>query len=73
MNVKPVSYTHLDVYKRQGYIPTRKPENQESLKDASSVEPLSIPVSYTHLDVYKRQVFGVTKNYNRIKKFCLKK
>ena len=42
----PVSYTHLDVYKRQGntrhkaqYIP----------------EKGAVPVSYTHLDVYKRQ------------------
>ena len=38
----PVSYTHLDVYKRQPYsccVPGMKPGT----------------VSYTHLDVYKRQ------------------
>ena len=60
----PVSYTHLDVYKRQGY-------------DGSSVGAHAVrgqgirrggrwcttgitwrSVSYTHLDVYKRQRFG---------------
>ena len=52
----PVSYTHLDVYKRQGqdrfpvhaggfdlYLPRQHRRHTE-------------PVSYTHLDVYKRQV-----------------
>ena len=41
--LQTVSYTHLDVYKRQG----------------SSERPWPIyttPVSYTHLDVYKRQL-----------------
>ena len=40
-----VSYTHLDVYKRQGFtsvIPHVEQQERES-------------VSYTHLDVYKRQ------------------
>ena len=51
----PVSYTHLDVYKRQpahrkGYIPAG---SFHSLK--SSPVAAGIPVSYTHLDVYKRQ------------------
>ena len=40
----PVSYTHLDVYKRQN----------EYLKNQLS----HISVSYTHLDVYKRQTLG---------------
>ena len=49
-NRGPVSYTHLDVYKRQlfwfiGF----------SLTSAANVRTLA-PVSYTHLDVYKRQV-----------------
>ena len=43
-----VSYTHLDVYKRQ------------TLAAAITILVLAflivyIPVSYTHLDVYKRQ------------------
>ena len=38
--LQPVSYTHLDVYKRQ---------------DFNRVPTSYIPVSYTHLDVYKRQ------------------
>ena len=45
--VAPVSYTHLDVYKRQG---------QRSPLRASPSAPSARPVSYTHLDVYKRQV-----------------
>ena len=41
-----VSYTHLDVYKRQGLIDSEK----------AMVRFLNlITVSYTHLDVYKRQ------------------
>ena len=59
-----VSYTHLDVYKRQSW---------ERLPDVASPTPATChpgeestiprlpawtywPVSYTHLDVYKRQV-----------------
>ena len=42
----PVSYTHLDVYKRQRYpgTPPQPPPDRAR------------PVSYTHLDVYKRQL-----------------
>ena len=39
----PVSYTHLDVYKRQPLVRTLQ-------------RAWPGPVSYTHLDVYKRQV-----------------
>ena len=50
---KPVSYTHLDVYKRQ----------EEKLVSGLHCEPETVKeemqatkaVSYTHLDVYKRQ------------------
>ena len=67
MRIRPVSYTHLDVYKRQGYN-----ENKLSkyvwgcialLLAAAYVPPAFgfvlpavVPVSYTHLDVYKRQL-----------------
>ena len=62
----PVSYTHLDVYKRQ----VRAINSYHSVKTAQilleKLEQLSVqiialqeqavsPVSYTHLDVYKRQ------------------
>ena len=48
---EPVSYTHLDVYKRQ-VSPLRKASDALLLDNSH----LSIsPVSYTHLDVYKRQ------------------
>ena len=59
----PVSYTHLDVYKRQLYTmgdiarcsigqPTDY-HNEELLYKLFGVN--AEPVSYTHLDVYKRQ------------------
>ena len=43
---RSVSYTHLDVYKRQ-------PWKTMSVK---TVQRCSTSVSYTHLDVYKRQL-----------------
>ena len=55
----PVSYTHLDVYKRQTlddihpqYLSFE--DSKESLKDGK-IDAAFIAVSYTHLDVYKRQ------------------
>ena len=53
---RPVSYTHLDVYKRQECGSFRSCANAGKRKAATSI----IPVSYTHLDVYKRQVEAVT-------------
>ena len=59
----PVSYTHLDVYKRQEYavqfgsvlsLYGAQPEDISGVI-LSCVVP-SMPVSYTHLDVYKRQL-----------------
>ena len=47
--VEPVSYTHLDVYKRQVNA-------FEDILEAVEHEAAGAPVSYTHLDVYKRQV-----------------
>ena len=66
----PVSYTHLDVYKRQAFLssllqlsPKRvvyiscNPVTQaRDLKSLTSHGYRVEPVSYTHLDVYKRQV-----------------
>ena len=57
---KPVSYTHLDVYKRQssgfGKCPdTVSCPHLQILLVQSVPHPTSAPVSYTHLDVYKRQ------------------
>ena len=62
----PVSYTHLDVYKRQVWCSVDLRDGNQAL-----IEPMSLEekveffkllvkvgfkaVSYTHLDVYKRQ------------------
>ena len=64
----PVSYTHLDVYKRQVQprveIPTffcgfcRKLHRQRPPLVFFGQLCYTIPVSYTHLDVYKRQSIG---------------
>ena len=67
-SLAPVSYTHLDVYKRQMYAGFLAGNTQIT---AASALVLSLgiaiqnfpegaiismpPVSYTHLDVYKRQ------------------
>ena len=49
----PVSYTHLDVYKRQDM---KKPEHALKAFIRFALAQGAITVSYTHLDVYKRQV-----------------
>ena len=55
---EPVSYTHLDVYKRQAVCSAAK-----AMKSALSIVQFQtggavpcVAVSYTHLDVYKRQL-----------------
>ena len=54
--VAAVSYTHLDVYKRQSrYHSERAISAPPKRPLTSTLIPLA-PVSYTHLDVYKRQV-----------------
>ncbi|RVU76022.1 arginase family protein [Pantoea dispersa] len=45
LTLTPVSYTHLDVYKRQDI----------DCLDPAHAPGTGTPVSYTHLDVYKRQ------------------
>ena len=61
---KAVSYTHLDVYKRQErrwihwmyikiFLELEKDSFRRSMKIVEVLK--QIPVSYTHLDVYKRQ------------------
>ena len=53
-----VSYTHLDVYKRQIMGKTTIEENlmKNGFHLSTVVGTSMMPVSYTHLDVYKRQV-----------------
>ena len=67
----PVSYTHLDVYKRQGMdklLEAKMPEGWVIVQALATVDATTYdlymnnmrammqePVSYTHLDVYKRQ------------------
>ena len=57
---KPVSYTHLDVYKRQTDSDLNTViinADKDLIKRAVSnlIQNSINPVSYTHLDVYKRQ------------------
>ena len=52
----PVSYTHLDVYKRQLLLNEVKSKLFKRTIQTVSYLP---PVSYTHLDVYKRQTYGI--------------
>ena len=50
---KAVSYTHLDVYKRQVYpLPRQRTVHRDH---PAPHERGHLPVSYTHLDVYNRQ------------------
>ncbi|QCD89886.1 hypothetical protein DEO72_LG4g838 [Vigna unguiculata] len=56
MSVRAVSYTHLDVYKRQ----TLECEMSKLQKGRT----MSVrAVSYTHLDVYKRQTLELAKKW----------
>ena len=58
-NIDPVSYTHLDVYKRQGFcnvIASHQCFSNQNGIGAVTAYCFHIPVSYTHLDVYKRPV-----------------
>ena len=50
-----VSYTHLDVYKRQPYFSATAFNFARMLHRVLRVPVGIISVSYTHLDVYKRQ------------------
>ena len=52
-DAEAVSYTHLDVYKRQSSDSTFVSRSRRSIRRSSGPSPNS--VSYTHLDVYKRQ------------------
>ena len=54
-----VSYTHLDVYKRQHYEYVKVGRRTFFHLDVVGW-PRVIPVSYTHLDVYKRQIYVKT-------------
>ena len=63
--VKAVSYTHLDVYKRQTCESAGRLEIRYRNPRKNTVKVLllmdsggSMAVSYTHLDVYKRQVYA---------------
>ena len=79
----PVSYTHLDVYKRQGlqclavvlndfeaFSARAAEEHDPQLCSCGAVggEDVGIPVSYTHLDVYKRQVI---KDPKLFREYCV--
>ena len=68
ISLDPVSYTHLDVYKRQDYDELERIGSVRSCRDyylfyanefnaiyAHYGQAAYAPVSYTHLDVYKRQ------------------
>ena len=59
VSIQAVSYTHLDVYKRQLLVSALvlkavSGATHESMMGVISIGGV-ISVSYTHLDVYKRQ------------------
>ena len=66
VNLIAVSYTHLDVYKRQAWCAgcRSKRQGRWALKGKEKVFKRRgyRPVSYTHLDVYKRQVLYMRQN-----------
>ena len=70
-----VSYTHLDVYKRQGIGSAQGADKAIEAVKLAVASPLletkingATPVSYTHLDVYKRQAYISVKI---LRHFCL--
>ena len=67
--ITPVSYTHLDVYKRQQYQEIELFDKLGLFSNGRIARdnlPEGVycydPVSYTHLDVYKRQLQRKTRN-----------
>ena len=61
---KPVSYTHLDVYKRQETSNGNVSMENVSFSYVPARKLIEGPVSYTHLDVYKRQ--GMNKSLGEV-------
>ena len=68
---RAVSYTHLDVYKRQLQRSTNELFGTGLLQHHYVQDPCCsgqdhcphpVPVSYTHLDVYKRQIINTAMN-----------
>ena len=57
----PVSYTHLDVYKRQVFLQSDHVDGDNRNIRITGFDQRTADeadaVSYTHLDVYKRQVY----------------
>ena len=64
----PVSYTHLDVYKRQGEGGVKLAEEVVRLCEQPNDSFTS--VSYTHLDVYKRQPVYQSHSRQRLSFGC---
>ena len=63
-----VSYTHLDVYKRQSlskFVANIKDAlaagDMKKAQEICDKQRGSVAVSYTHLDVYKRQILNRAK------------
>ena len=64
----PVSYTHLDVYKRQGLIGAGYKMTKSGGVLITVRNSDKGAVSYTHLDVYKRQLYN--HPYGHCRGFC---
>ena len=62
-SARSVSYTHLDVYKRQSRTTVGFSQNGSDGSSQGSFTMVNVAdstnaVSYTHLDVYKRQAYA---------------
>ena len=65
---EPVSYTHLDVYKRQVKAILCNLQSVSLVGLDLADGAAAAPVSYTHLDVYKRQKFQCAEKQRLVRK-----
>ena len=62
----PVSYTHLDVYKRQDVSVTAGDRGLSEKRRKQTVSAGRIPVSYTHLISLKQKILQSSTAHKRV-------